>query len=52
VPMANILFAGHATGLIILPLMLYHRFQLFVCAAIAQRYAADDASRSVVRSEA
>jgi solute carrier family 10 (sodium/bile acid cotransporter), member 7 len=40
VPMANILFAGHATGLIILPLMLYHQFQLFICAAIAQRYAA------------
>ncbi len=39
VPMANILFAGQATGLIILPLMLYHQFQLFVCAAIAQRRA-------------
>ena len=40
VPIANILFAGHATGLIILPLMLYHQIQLFVCTAIAQRYAA------------
>src|SRR5690606_31713574 len=27
VPIANILFAGTATGLIILPLMLYHQFQ-------------------------
>lgn len=53
VPIANILFAGTATGLIILPLMLYHQFQLFLCAAIAQRYAAADGVRqSPVRSEA
>jgi sodium/bile acid cotransporter 7 len=52
VPIANILFAGSATGLIILPLMLYHQFQLFLCAAIAQRYAADDASQTLVRTEA
>jgi sodium/bile acid cotransporter 7 len=49
VPMANILFAGHATGLIILPLMLYHQFQLFLCAAIAQRYAAGDADREAAQ---
>lgn len=36
-PMANILFAGHAAGLIVLPLMLFHQLQLFVCAVIAQR---------------
>ncbi|MCY0148168.1 bile acid:sodium symporter [Hoeflea sp. G2-23] len=52
VPMVNILFAGHATGLIILPLMLYHQFQLFVCAAIAQRYAAGDEHQSGVREGA
>ena len=53
VPIANILFAGTATGLIILPLMLYHQFQLFLCAAIAQRYAAtDDLSQSLVRIKA
>lgn len=46
VPMANILFAGHSTGFIILPLMLYHQFQLFVCATIAQRYAASFAAPS------
>lgn len=40
VPIANILFAGHSAGLVILPLMLYHQFQLFLSAAIAQRYAA------------
>lgn len=39
VPMANVLFAGPSAGLIILPLMLYHQFQLFVSAAIAQRMA-------------
>jgi sodium/bile acid cotransporter 7 len=40
VPIANILFVGHATSLIILPLMLYHQFQLFLSVAIAQRMAA------------
>ena len=53
VPIANILFVGSATGMIILPLMLYHQFQLFLCAAIAQRYAAaDDVRQSLVQSEA
>jgi sodium/bile acid cotransporter 7 len=52
VPIANILFVGHATGLIILPLMLYHQFQLFVCAAIAQRYVAGDERRAMVQNEA
>lgn len=36
-PMANILFAGQAVSVIILPLMLFHQIQLFVCAIIAQR---------------
>jgi sodium/bile acid cotransporter 7 len=35
VPIANVLFAGHAVSLIILPLMLYHQGQLFVSAALA-----------------
>ncbi|HEY4193060.1 MAG TPA: bile acid:sodium symporter family protein [Mesorhizobium sp.] len=52
VPMANILFAGHGTGLIILPLMLYHQFQLFLCAAIAQRYVANDARDAVAQAKA
>jgi sodium/bile acid cotransporter 7 len=39
VPMANILFAGHAVGMIVLPLMLFHQIQLMVCAALARRYA-------------
>ena len=37
--MANILFPGQAIGLIVLPLMLFHQAQLFICATMAQRYA-------------
>ncbi|MCG7360963.1 bile acid:sodium symporter [Roseomonas sp. ACRSG] len=44
VPMANILFAGHPVGLLVLPLMLFHQIQLFACAALAQRYARRDES--------
>ena len=45
-PMANILFAGKAVGLLVLPLMLFHQVQLMACAALARRYAArtDDAA--------
>ena len=39
IPMATILFAGHAVSLIVLPLMLFHQAQLFVCATLARRYA-------------
>lgn len=39
VPMAQVLFAGGAIGMLILPLMLFHQFQLMVCAVLAQRYA-------------
>jgi sodium/bile acid cotransporter 7 len=38
-PMANILFAGRSIGLIVLPIMIFHQIQLFVCAVIAQRSA-------------
>jgi len=38
-PMANILFSGHVAGLIVLPLMIFHQAQLFVCASLARRYA-------------
>lgn len=42
VPMAKILFAGHAAGIgaIVLPLMVFHQIQLMVCAVLAERYAA------------
>ncbi|WP_427025246.1 bile acid:sodium symporter family protein [Aureimonas ureilytica] len=39
IPMAGILFAGHAMAMVVLPLMLFHQIQLFACAALAQRYA-------------
>ena len=39
IPMANILFAGQAVSLIVLPLMLFHQMQLMVCASLARRYA-------------
>ena len=38
VPMAQVLFAGGAIGVLILPLMLFHQIQLMVCAVLAQRY--------------
>jgi sodium/bile acid cotransporter 7 len=39
-PMANVLFAAHGVGLIVLPLMLFHQIQLMACAMLARRYAA------------
>ncbi|GAN61287.1 hypothetical protein ACI01nite_04210 [Acetobacter cibinongensis] len=40
VPMANVLFPPGSVGLIVLPLMIYHQIQLFVCAVLARRFAA------------
>lgn len=40
-PMALVLFPATSVGLIMLPLMLFHQIQLFVCAAIAGRLARD-----------
>jgi len=37
--MASILLPGHSVSLIVLPLMLFHQIQLFVCAMLARRYA-------------
>lgn len=40
VPMATLLFgANPSLGLIVLPIMLYHQLQLFVCSMLAARYA-------------
>lgn len=39
IPMANVLFASHAVGMVVLPLMLFHQIQLMVCAILAKRYA-------------
>ncbi|KGE77544.1 bile acid:sodium symporter family protein [Halomonas salina] len=50
VPMANVLFPPQTIGTMILPLMLFHQIQLFVCAVLARRYArqapASDAASS------
>jgi solute carrier family 10 (sodium/bile acid cotransporter), member 7 len=39
IPMANLLFAGHALGLIVLPLMVFYQIQVMACAELARRYA-------------
>ena len=39
VPMANVLFPSATVGVIVLPLMMYHQIQLFVCAMLARRFA-------------
>jgi solute carrier family 10 (sodium/bile acid cotransporter), member 7 len=40
IPMATLIFGAHpALGMIVLPIMLYHQLQLFVCSVMAHRYA-------------
>lgn len=40
IPMARLMFAGHpGLGLILLPIMIYHPLQLFVCGILANRWA-------------
>ena len=39
IPMANALFSDVSAGLLVLPLMIFHQFQLMACAMLAQRYA-------------
>ena len=56
VPMAKVLFAPSALGMIILPVMLFHQIQLMVCAVLAQRWArrtaaAPQAGRGVGKPE-
>lgn len=38
VPMAGALFAPAQVGLVVLPLMIFHQLQLFLCAALAARF--------------
>jgi sodium/bile acid cotransporter 7 len=38
ITMAKVIFASHAVGPAVLPLMLFHQIQLMVCAALAQRW--------------
>jgi solute carrier family 10 (sodium/bile acid cotransporter), member 7 len=41
IPIAKVIFASHAAGAAVLPLMLFHQMQLMVCAALAQRWGAN-----------
>jgi len=41
VPIAGALFAPAQVGTVVLPLMIFHQLQLFVCAWLAARYARD-----------
>jgi sodium/bile acid cotransporter 7 len=38
ITIAKVIFASHAVGAAVLPLMLFHQIQLMVCAALAQRW--------------
>jgi sodium/bile acid cotransporter 7 len=38
ITIAKVIFASHAVGATILPLMIFHQIQLMVCAALAQRW--------------
>src|SRR5690606_40704229 len=49
VPIANILFASHAVGAIVLPVMVFHQIQLIVCAVIAGIYARRQIGRASCR---
>lgn len=51
VPIAKVLFASHAVGAIVLPLMVFHQMQLMVCAVLAQRYANRQATGEAKRVE-
>jgi sodium/bile acid cotransporter 7 len=48
VPMARVLFAGPNMGVAILPLLIFHQMQLFVCAWLARRFALQASDESVV----
>jgi sodium/bile acid cotransporter 7 len=52
IPMAKVLFASHAVGAIVLPLMLFHQMQLMVCAVLAQRYARRQEAAKVASAKA
>ena len=49
VPMAGVLFPGALVGQVVLPLMIFHQIQLFVCALLARRYARQAGAAEPVR---
>ena len=38
VPIANVLFSGPMVGMVVLPVMLFHQFQLMACAVLARHW--------------
>ena len=50
VPMAGALFAPAQVGLIVLPLMIFHQLQLFVCAVLAARLRREDDAREAAET--
>ncbi|MEC3909769.1 bile acid:sodium symporter family protein [Sphingobium sp. CR2-8] len=48
VPMAGALFPAAQVGIIILPLMIFHQVQLFLCAALASRFARAGRARPLI----
>jgi sodium/bile acid cotransporter 7 len=48
VPMAGALFAPAQVGMVILPLMIFHQLQLFVCAWLAGRYRAENEATALL----
>jgi solute carrier family 10 (sodium/bile acid cotransporter), member 7 len=53
VPLAQLIFGAKANlGLILLPIMFYHPFQLFVCGLLANRFAAGQAGNRIASGQA
>jgi len=52
VPMAGALFPPAQVGLIVLPLMIFHQLQLFVCAGLAGRYHRQAVQRAAAAAQA
>jgi sodium/bile acid cotransporter 7 len=53
VPLAQLIFGTHANlGLILLPIMFYHPFQLFVCGLLANHFAAQQSNGNVLSRRA
>jgi sodium/bile acid cotransporter 7 len=52
VPMAKVIFAGHAVGAVVLPLMLFHQIQLMACAVLAARWGTRDMRDETVANAA
>ena len=49
VPLAQLIFGAHANlGLILLPIMFYHPFQLFVCGLLANRFASQQSKTEMI----